>query len=405
MMNIEKIRKDFPILDEKVNNHPLVYFDNAATTHKPALVVDEIIRYYQHFNSNIHRGTHHLSVLATQAFEETRAAIKKFINAKENHEIIFTKGTTESINLVAQSFCDAFTNAGDEIIVTNMEHHSNFVPWQMNCIKRGLKFKVVEVEANGMLDLDKLTAQFTENTKLLAIAHVSNVLGTINPIKEIIERAHKYGVKVLIDGAQGIAHANVDVQALDCDFYCFSGHKMYGPTGVGILYGKEELLNLMPPYQFGGEMIANVSLEKTTFNALPYKFEAGTPNIAAVIALKKAIEYLENIGMENIAHYETALLNHLTEKLSAIENITIYGNSLHKSAVVSFNIKNIHHADLGMLLDAMGVAVRTGHHCAEPLMSFFSQTGMARASLAVYNTFEEIDLFESALNKAIKMLS
>ncbi len=403
-LNIEKIREDFPILKQKVYNRPLVYFDNAATTQKPQAVIDSISNYYKTYNSNIHRGVHHLSQLATAAFEEARDTARKFINAQNKHEIIFTRGTTEAINLVACSFGRGFLNKGDEIIVSEMEHHSNIVPWQLVCEEKNASLKVIPVTDEGELELSAFDKLITPKTKLVAITHISNVLGTINPVKQIISTAHKHNVPVLIDGAQATAHHKVDVQELDCDFYCFSGHKMLGPTGVGVLYGKEEWLNKMPPYQGGGEMIKRVTFEKTTYNKLPYKFEAGTPDIAGAIGLQAAINYIVNTGIENISKYESELLEYATQKLSQIEGLKIYGTSENKAGVISFNIKSVHHSDMGTIIDKLGVAVRTGHHCADTLMDRFKIDGTLRASFSFYNTREEIDTFIDAVNKAKSML-
>lgn len=404
-MEIQELRKKFRILSEKVHSKPLVYLDNAASTQKPQQVIDALVDYYEHFNSNIHRGVHHLSQLATQAFELSRTTTQHFIHAKHPEEIIFTKGATESINLVAKSFGEKYTQAGDEIIISTMEHHANLVPWQMLCQSRGLTLKVIPISDKGEIALADFEALITSRTKLISIAHVSNVLGTVNPIKEIIDIAHKHHIFVMIDGAQAVAHTPVDVQALDCDFYAFSSHKMYGPMGVGILYGKKELLENMPPYQYGGEMIAHVDFEKTTFNELPYKFEAGTPNVADVIAFKQAMDFMTETGISQIEQYEQELLHYATDKLLQLNDMIIYGNATHKAAVISFNIKGIHHADLGTILDQMGIAIRTGHHCAEPLINRFQATGMARASFAVYNTFDEIDTFIEGIKVAKKMLS
>lgn len=399
------IRNQFPILNRKVNGQPLVYLDNGATVQKPQVVIDALERYYSHYNSNIHRGVHHLSQEATAAFEEARLSLQKFINAKHSHEIILTSGTTQSINLVAYSFGKAFIKEGDEIIVSGMEHHSNIVPWQIMCEDRGASLKVLHFDDNGDVSLDDLKALITDKTKLISIAHISNSLGTINPVKEIIALAHQLGVKVMIDGAQAAPHAHIDVQDLDADFYAFSGHKMYGPTGVGVLYGKESLLNAMPPYLGGGEMIATVSFEKTTYNTLPHKFEAGTPNIADVIAFGTAAEWMLKIGRDYIQAHEAKLLAYATEKLSTIPGFKAIGQAKHKAGVLSFIIEGLHPYDLGTILDQQGIAVRTGHHCTQPVMERFCIPGTVRASFAVYNTLEEIDTLYNGLVKAVKLLS
>ena len=403
LTDIEAIRNDFPILHQQVNKRPLVYFDNAATTQKPVAVTEALADYYNRYNSNIHRGVHHLSQIATEAFERTRQNIRTFINAKETHEIIFTRGTTESINLVASSFCRKFVGKGDEIIVSEMEHHSNIVPWQMACEERGASLKVIPFDEHGVLMIEKLVALITPQTRLIAVTHVSNALGTINPIKQIIDLAHAKGVKVLIDGAQAISHLSVDVQALDCDFYCFSGHKIYAPMGIGVLYGKEELLNQMPPYQGGGEMIKMVTFAQTTYNELPYKFEAGTPSVGDVIGLDVAITYVQKLGMENIAKYEDDLLQYCTRELLKIDGISIIGTAPQKTSVVSFMIRNIHPYDAGTIIDKLGIAVRTGHHCAQPVMDHFKIPGTIRASFAFYNTKEEIDRLIAAVKQVKEM--
>lgn len=403
LTDIETIRNDFPILHQQVNKRPLVYFDNAATTQKPVAVTEALADYYNRYNSNIHRGVHHLSQIATEAFERTRQNIRTFINAKETHEIIFTRGTTESINLVASSFCRKFVGKGDEIIVSEMEHHSNIVPWQMACEERGASLKVIPFDEHGVLMIEKLVALITPQTRLIAVTHVSNALGTINPIKQIIDLAHAKGVKVLIDGAQAISHLSVDVQALDCDFYCFSGHKIYAPMGIGVLYGKEELLNQMPPYQGGGEMIKEVTFAQTTYNELPYKFEAGTPSVGDVIGLDVAITYVQKLGMENVAKYEDDLLQYCTRELLKIDGISIIGTAPQKTSVVSFMIRNIHPYDAGTIIDKLGIAVRTGHHCAQPVMDHFKIPGTIRASFAFYNTKEEIDRLIAAVKQVKEM--
>ena len=403
-MDIPKIREDFPILEQEVYKKPLVYFDNAATTQKPRVVIDAISNAYCTINANVHRGVHHLSQLSTEGHEGGREKVRQFLNAKSTKEIIFTRGTTESINLVASSFSEAFLVEGDEVIVSEMEHHSNIVPWQLLEGKKGIKLKVIPITAEGELDMTAFCSLITERTKLVSVAHVSNVLGTINPIEEIISIAHSKNIPVLIDGAQGAPHIKIDVQALDVDFYVFSGHKIYAPTGVGVLYGKEEWLDKMPPYQGGGEMIGKVTFEKTTFNELPFKFEAGTPDYVGVMAMTEALNYVENLGLEKIATYETELLTYTTQKLKEIEGVTIYGNAPHKSGVISFNVEGIHPYDIGMLLDKQGVAVRTGHLCAQPLMDRLGIPGVVRVSFALYNTKDECDKFIAALNRALEIL-
>ncbi len=391
-MNVEAIRKQFPILDQEVyKNKPLVYLDNAATNQKPQKVIDAISEYYKATNSNIHRGAHFLANKATAEYEDTRKSIQQFLNANEAEEIIFTKGTTDSINLVAFSFGKKFIQEGDEIIISGMEHHSNIVPWQLICEEKNATLKVIPINEKGELIFEEYEKLLSPKTKLVSVVYVSNTLGTINPIEKIIEKAHEVGAKVLIDGAQSTSHIDVDVQKLDIDFYAFSGHKMYGPTGVGALYGKRELLESMPPYQGGGEMIKEVTFDKTTYNEIPYKFEAGTPNIGDVIAMKASIEFIQEVGVENIAKQENDLLEYATEKLEAIEGLKIIGQASNKVSVISFIIDNIHHYDLGMMLDAKGIAVRTGHHCTQPLMQFFGIEGTTRASFAVYNTKAEVD--------------
>ena len=399
------IREQFPILKITANGKPLVYFDNGATTQKPQCVIDRIVKYYTEENSNIHRGTHYLSELSTQAFEHSRDTVAKFINAGKREEIVFTKGTTDSINLVADTFSTKYLAEGDEVIVTQLEHHSNIVPWQIACEKKGAVLKVLPITEKGDLMVEKLPELMTDRTRIIAVAHVSNVLGTINPVKDIVAIAHSRGIPVLVDGAQGIPHVNVDVQELDCDFYCFSGHKMYAPMGVGVLYGKEKWLNDLPPYQGGGEMIGTVTFARTTYNDLPYKFEAGTPNVEAVLGLETAIDFMDNIGYDAIMQHENELLKYCTEELKKIDGVRIYGESEFKSGVISFLINGIHPFDVGTLLDKIsGVAVRTGHHCAEPLMDFYGIPGTVRASFAVYNTLEEVDVFISGLKKAVMML-
>ena len=404
-MDINEIRKDFPILLEKVYNKDLVYLDNGATTQKPKQVVDKIVEGYYNTNANIHRGVHFLSQKATEAHENARDKVREFINAKDSKEIIFTRGTTEAINLVVSSYGEHYLNAGDEVIITEMEHHANIVPWQMLREKKGIILKVVPINDKQELDIDAYKRLFTDKTKFVSFTHVSNVLGTINPIKEMIDIAHSHGAKVLVDGAQGVPHLKVDVKDLDVDFYVFSSHKIYGPTGIGVLYGKEDILNMMPPYQGGGEMISTVSFENTVYNELPYKFEAGTPDYIGSTAFATALDYVNNIGLENIEKHELELLKYATEKLKEIEGVEIYGNSDHKSAVLSFNVKGIHHYDMGMLLDKQGIAVRTGHHCAQPLMQVLGIEGTVRASFAVYNTKEEVDKFIEAVKRVVTMFS
>jgi cysteine desulfurase/selenocysteine lyase len=401
---IQHIRADFPILGEKVYNKDLIYFDNAATTQKPRCVVEKIEYAYYHINANIHRGVHYLSQKATEAHEEARTTVADFIHAAKREEIIFTRGTTEAINLVATSFGEAFCNAGDEILISTMEHHSNIVPWQMLCERKGLKLKVIPINERGELDMEAYKLLLNEKTRIVSIAHVSNVLGTINPVKEIIRIAHEKDIPVLVDGAQAVPHISVNMLDLDADFYVFSAHKIYGPTGVGVLYGKEKWLNAIPPYQGGGEMISTVTFEKTTYNVIPFKFEAGTPDYIGSTALAEAIRYVQNIGMENIAAYEIELTTYATAKLMEIEGMRIFGTATEKSSVISFLVGNIHPYDVGMLLDKLGIAVRTGHHCAQPLIDSFGIPGTVRASFAFYNTTEEIDVFIEALKRVVGML-
>ena len=397
--NIEQIRQDFPILNETVHKHKLVYLDNAATTQKPLSVIKKIEEGYTRQNANVHRGVHFLSQMATEAHEDARKTVQNFLGAQHSHEIIFTRGTTESINLVAYSFGETFLKEGDEIIVSEMEHHSNIVPWQLLRTRKNITIKVIPFNEKGELDLDVYASLFTERTRLVAVNHVSNVLGTINPVEDIIKTAHSHNVPVLIDGAQSVPHISVNVKDLDVDFYVFSGHKIYGPTGMGVLYGKEKWLDAMVPYQGGGEMIAQVSFENTTFNELPYKFEAGTPDFIGSTALAEAIRYVQNIGMDEIAAYETYLLNYATEKLKNLGDIRIFGTSEHKSAVISMQVGNIHHYDIGTLLDKLGIALRTGHHCAQPIMKHFGIEGTLRASFALYNTTEEIDALIAGIQR------
>ena len=404
MLDIQKVRADFPILTQKVNGKPLVYFDNGATSQKPQAVIDAISKYYQEINANIHRGVHTLSQLATDAYEISRKKIQNHINASFSHEIIFTSGTTHGINLVANGFA-SILKPGDEVMVSALEHHSNIVPWQMLCERTGAELRVIPMDQNGELILSDFEHLLSVRTKIVAVNHISNALGVINPIKQIIDKAHGFGAAVLIDGAQAVPHLKPDMQELDCDFYVFSGHKMCGPTGTGILYGKESWLNKLPPYQGGGEMIKEVTFAKTTYAELPHKFEAGTPNIAGGIVLGVAIDYLNGIGFENIAQYENELLDYATEKLSEIEGLHIFGNTKEKTSVISFNIEGLHPYDVGTIIDKNGIAVRTGHHCAQPIMDFFCIPGTIRASFAFYNTKEEIDAMIEAIKKAKKMLS
>ena len=404
MLDINQIRKQFPILSRKVNGHDLVYFDNGATTQKPDSVIEAESNYYQNENSNVHRGVHFLSGLATDKFEETRITIQNFINAKHSHEIIFTKGTTDSINIVASGY-RSLLNKGDEIIISELEHHSNIVPWQMCCEQSGATLKVIPLLDNGILDMVEFENLLSKNTKLVSISHISNTLGTINPIEKIIEKAKAVGAKVLIDGAQAASHISINMQDLDVDFYCFSAHKLYGPTGVGVLYGKEDVLNELPAYQGGGEMIKEVSFKKTTYAGLPHKFEAGTPNIAGVVAFKAAINFITGLGINNIAKHEEELLKYATEEVLKIEGLRIYGTAKNKSAIISFNINELHPYDIGMIIDKMGIAIRTGHHCTQPIMDKFNIPGTARISLAVYNTKDEIDICIKAIKKAKIMLS
>lgn len=404
MFDIQKIRADFPLLSQQVNGKPLVYFDNGATSQKPQIVIDAISKYYTEINANIHRGVHTLSQLATDAYEESRIKIQKHINAAFSHEVLFTSGTTQGINLVANGF-SSILKPGDEILVSALEHHSNIVPWQMLCEKTGAILKVIPMNDSGELIQSEYDRLLSEKTKIVTVNHISNALGTINPIREMIVKAKKFGAAVLIDGAQATPHLKPDVQELDCDFYVFSGHKICGPTGTGIIYGKEDWLNKLPPYQGGGEMIKEVTFEKTTYADLPHKFEAGTPNIAGGIVLGVAIDYLNNVGFENIQKQEKALLEYATEKLLEIDGLRIFGTSAAKTSVVSFNIEGIHPYDIGTIIDKQGIAVRTGHHCAQPIMNYFKIPGTIRASFAFYNTKEEIDLMINAVKKAQKMLS
>lgn len=402
-MNINAIRQDFPILSRRIYGKPLVYLDNGATTQKPKCVLDKIAEMYTSVNANVHRGVHFLSQAATDEHEASRITAQRFIGAQHPHEIIFTRGTTESINLIASSFCRAFCEPGDEILISTMEHHANIVPWQLQADISGVKLRVIPINEKGELLLDEFDKLLSPRTKLVSVTHVSNVLGTINPIEEIIEKAHQKDVLVLIDAAQSVQHIPIDVQQLDCDFLAFSGHKIYAPTGIGVLYGKEKWLNRMPPYQGGGEMIAQVSFEKTTFNELPFKFEAGTPDFVGSSALAVALNYLSSFGIKNIAHYENELLAYATKRLTDINGMRIYGTSAHKSGVISFLVDGIHPYDMGMLLDKMGIAVRTGHHCAQPLMKALGIEGTVRASLAFYNTKEEFDALVEGIERIVRM--
>ncbi|MBM3405320.1 MAG: cysteine desulfurase [Bacteroidetes bacterium] len=401
----QNVRTDFPILAQQVYGKPLIYFDNAATTQKPNQVLEEVSRYYREDNSNIHRGVHYLSQKATVEFEEARKFLRDFIHAEKEHEIIFTRGTTESINLVASSFGEKFLQPGDEILLTAMEHHSNIVPWQLVCEKRGASIKIIPVTPEGELDLNQLPGLISERTRLIAVTHASNVLGTVNPIKTITTLAHQHDIPVLVDGAQAVPHLTVDVQDLDCDFYCFSGHKVYGPMGSGILYGKEQWLDALPPYHGGGEMIKEVRFSGSTYNELPFKFEAGTPDVPAALGMKAGLKYLLDQGFEEVIRYEEALLQYATRALLNMGDIRIIGTAREKVGVISFLVGNSHPYDVGTLLDKMGIAVRTGHHCAMPLMEWYSIPGTVRASFALYNTREEVDAFIAALQKVKQMLA
>ena len=405
MYDIKKIREEFPILGREVYKKPLVYLDNAATTQKPLMVLDAMRDEYLNVNANVHRGVHYLSQQATDLHEAAREKVRAFINARKTEEIVFTRGTTEAINLVAQSFCESQMQAGDEVIVTEMEHHSNIVSWQLQAMKRGIVVKHISITDDGLLDLSTLSSLFSTKTKLVSVAHVSNVLGTINPVEQIIKIAHAHDIPVLVDGAQSVPHFKVDVQAMDCDFLAFSGHKMYGPTGIGVLYGKEEWLEKLPPYQGGGEMIDKVTWEKTTFERLPFKFEAGTPDYVATHGLAKAIEYIDSIGFEAIQQHEQELTRYCMEQLMTVEGVKIYGpmDVSRRDAVVSFNVGDIHHLDIGTLLDRLGIAVRTGHHCAQPLMDRLGISGTVRASFALYNTQTEVDALVAALRRVSQM--
>ena len=403
MYDIQKIRQDFPILSRDVYGKPLIYLDNAATTQKPLSVLDAMRDEYLNVNANVHRGVHYLSQQATDLHEAAREKVRQFINARKTEEIVFTRGTTEAINLVASSFCESQMQAGDEVLVTEMEHHSNIVSWQLQAQKRGIVARHLPITDDGRLDLSSLTSHLTSRTKLVSVAHVSNVLGTVNPVEEIIKIAHEHGIPVLVDGAQSAPHFKVDVQTMDCDFFAFSGHKMYGPTGIGVLYGKEEWLEKLPPYQGGGEMIDKVTWEKTTFERLPFKFEAGTPDYVATHGLAKAIEYIDAIGFEAIQQHEQELTCYCMEQLQTIDGMKIYGPAEGRDAVVSFNVGDIHHLDMGTLLDRLGIAVRTGHHCAQPLMDHLGISGTVRASFALYNTKEEIDALVAGIRRVSQM--
>ena len=403
MFDFNQIRNDFPILGREVYGRPLVYLDNAATTQKPRTVVEAITEEYYNVNANVHRGVHYLSQQATDLHEEAREKVRQFVNARSTSEIIFTRGTTESLNLVASSFCDEFMQEGDEVIVSVMEHHSNIVPWQLQAAKRGIAVRVIPMTDEGELRLDEYERLFNERTKIVSVAHVSNVLGTVNPVEEMIRIAHAHGVPVMVDGAQSAPHFAVDVQAMDCDFFAFSGHKMYGPTGIGVLYGKEDWLDRLPPYQGGGEMIESVSFEKTVFERLPFKFEAGTPDYVATHGLAKAIDYVTAIGMDDIQRHEQELTRYAMRRLSEIEGLRVFGTTERKDAVVSFLVGDIHHLDMGTLLDRLGIAVRTGHHCAQPLMLRLGIQGTVRASFALYNTKEEIDALAEGIKRVSRM--
>ena len=398
MFDVQSIRKDFPILTQKVNNHDLIYFDNAATTQKPQVVIDAIVDAYTKTNSNIHRGIHTLSQISTTLYEQARQMVQTFINAPHDYEIIFTKGVTESLNLVAQTFGEAFLHEGDEVIVSAMEHHSNLVPWQMVCERKKAVLKFIPFNHDGVLDVEAYKDLFSGKTKFVSVVHVSNTLGTVNPIKELIDIAHSHNVPIMIDGAQSVQHFPIDVQALDCDFFAFSGHKIYAPTGTGVLWGKEKWLEKLPPYQGGGDMIKTVTLEKTIYNTLPFKFEAGTTNYVGAHALGVALKYLMNTGLENIQQYEKELMQYATEKLSAIPQVSIIGNAPHKAGAISFEVAGAHCSDIGMILDKQGIAIRTGTHCTEPIMQFYGVPGTARLSFAMYNTKEEIDYFAKVLS-------
>jgi len=403
-LDVAAIRRDFPVLHQSINGKPLVYLDNAASSQRPRAVIDTIARYYEHDHANVHRGVHTLSQRATDAYEGAREVVRRFINARDTKEVIFVRGTTEAVNLVAQSFARPRLGAGDEILISALEHHANIVPWQMVCEQTGAQLRVIPISRSGEVDFAAFEQLIGPRTRLLALAHVSNALGTIVPVEKFIAVARRHGVPVLLDGAQAIPHSKVDVRALDCDFYCFSGHKMLGPSGIGILYGRQQLLEAMPPWQGGGDMILTVSFEKTTYNQLPWKFEAGTPHISGAIGLAAAIQYLEAVGMERIAAYEGQLLDHATQRLAQIPGLRLIGTAPHKAAVASFVMDNIHPHDIGTILDTEGVAIRTGHHCAMPVMDFFQVPATARASFAFYNTFEEVDRLVAALEHTRQVL-
>lgn len=401
--DVNTIRRDFPILSTTVYDRPLIYLDNAATTQKPLCVLDAMRHEYLNANANVHRGVHYLSQQATELHEAARETVRRFINAGKTEEVIFTRGTTESINLVASSFCEEFMKEGDEIIVSVMEHHSNIVPWQLQAARRGVAVRVIPMNDEGELDMEAYAGMFTERTRIVSVAHVSNVLGTVNPVREMIRIAHSHGVPVLVDGAQSTPHFKVDVQELDCDFFAFSGHKIYGPTGIGVLYGKEEWLDRMPPYQGGGEMIESVTFEKTVFQSLPFKFEAGTPDYIATHGLAVALDYVNDIGLEKISSHERELTSYCMEQMRSIDGIALFGTSEHKDAVVSFLVGDIHHLDMGTLLDRLGIAVRTGHHCAQPVMQRYGIQGAVRASFAMYNTKDEIDALVEGVRRVSRM--
>lgn len=405
MYDINKIREDFPILSRTVYDRPLVYLDNAATTQKPRQVVEALTEEYYNVNANVHRGVHYLSQKATDLHEQAREKVCRFINAKSTSEIIFTRGTTESLNLVVSSYCEAFMQEGDEVIVSVMEHHSNIVPWQLQAAKRGIAIRVIPMDDNGVLDMESYKSLFTERTKMVSVTQVSNVLGTVNPVNEIISIAHQHGVPCMVDGAQSAPHMPIDVQQMDCDFFAFSGHKMYGPTGVGVLYGKEDWLDRLPPYQGGGEMIESVSFDKTVFERLPFKFEAGTPDYVATHGLATAIDYINAVGLDNIQRHEQELTEYAMRRLDEVEGMRLFGRADHKDAVVSFLVGDIHHLDMGTLLDRLGIAVRTGHHCAQPLMQRLDIQGTVRASFAMYNTKDEIDVLVEGVKRVSRMFS
>ncbi len=403
-LDVEKIRRDFPILDQTIHGKKLVYLDNGATSQKPRAVIDAIVRYYQHDNANIHRGVHTLSMRATEEHDEARERVRRFIHAADTSEIVFVRGATEAVNLVAETYGRANVVAGDEVLITAMEHHSNIVPWQMLCQEKGAHLRVVPIDDAGELDLEAYERLLTPRTRIVAVTHVSNALGTVNPVRNIIQMAHGRGIPVLVDGAQAVPHMPVDVQALDCDFYAFSGHKVYGPTGIGVLYGKRDLLEEMPPYQGGGDMIRSVTFEKTTYNVLPYKFEAGTPDIAGAIALGVALEYVTALGMERVAAHGQQLLAYATERVGALEGVRLIGTAKQRAGVLSFLVGDIHPHDLGTILDREGIAIRTGHHCAQPVMERYGVAATARASFAVYNTLEEVDALVNGIEKAREVM-